>query len=55
MSEQQRKIYQSEGDQYEALVSHEDYEGNIPRAIDEIIHVDGLDASISAQGQGDSP
>ena len=52
MSEQQRKIYQSEGDQYEALVSHEDYQGNIPRAIDEIIHVDGLDALDLGAGTG---
>jgi ubiquinone/menaquinone biosynthesis C-methylase UbiE len=42
MSEQQRKIYQSEGDRYEALISREDYQGNIRRAIDEILSVDGL-------------
>lgn len=52
MSEQQRKIYQSEGDQYEALVSHEDYQGNIPRAIDEIIKVDGLDVLDLGAGTG---
>lgn len=52
MSEQQRKIYQSEGDQYEALVSHEDYQSSIPRAIDEIIHVDGLDALDLGAGTG---
>ena len=40
MSDQQRKIYQSEGDRYEALASREDYQGNIPRAVDEIINVD---------------
>lgn len=52
MSEQQRRIYQSEGDQYEALVSHEDYLGNIPRAIDEIVDVDGLDVLDLGAGTG---
>jgi ubiquinone/menaquinone biosynthesis C-methylase UbiE len=52
MSEQQRNIYQSEGDQYEALVSHEDYQGNIPRAIDEIVNVDGLDVLDLGAGTG---
>ena len=52
MSEQQRKIYQSEGDRYEALVSREDYQGNIPRAIDEIISVDGLDVLDLGAGTG---
>ena len=52
MSEKQRKIYQSEGDRYEALVSREDYQGNIPRAIDEIINVDGLDVLDLGAGTG---
>ncbi|HJS18512.1 MAG TPA: class I SAM-dependent methyltransferase [Anaerolineales bacterium] len=52
MTEQQRKIYQSEGDRYEALVSREDYLGNIPRAIDEIVHVDGLDVFDLGAGTG---
>lgn len=52
MSEQQRKIYQSEGDRYEALVSREDYQRNIPRAIDEIINVDGLDVLDLGAGTG---
>jgi ubiquinone/menaquinone biosynthesis C-methylase UbiE len=52
MSEQQRKIYQSEGDRYEALVSREDYQGNIARAIDEIINVDGLDVLDLGAGTG---
>ncbi len=52
MSDQQRKIYQSEGDRYEALVSREDYKGNIPRAIDEIIKVDGLDILDLGAGTG---
>jgi ubiquinone/menaquinone biosynthesis C-methylase UbiE len=52
MSEQQRKIYQSEGDRYEALISHEDHQGNIARAIDEIIDVNGLDALDLGAGTG---
>ncbi len=52
MSDQQRKIYQSEGERYEALVSREDFQGNIPRAIDEIINVDGLDIIDLGAGTG---
>jgi ubiquinone/menaquinone biosynthesis C-methylase UbiE len=52
MSDQQRKIYQSEGDRYEALISREDYQGNISRAIDEIINVDGLDILDLGAGTG---
>ncbi|MCI0556473.1 MAG: methyltransferase domain-containing protein [Anaerolineae bacterium] len=50
--EQQRKIYQSDGDRYEALVSREDYRGNIPKAIEEIINVDGLDILDIGAGTG---
>ena len=52
MSDRQRKIYQSEGDRYEALIAREDYQGNIPRAIDEIINVDGLDVFDLGAGTG---
>jgi ubiquinone/menaquinone biosynthesis C-methylase UbiE len=52
MSERQRKIYQSDGDRYQDLVSYEDYERNIPRAIDEIINVDGLDVFDLGAGTG---
>jgi ubiquinone/menaquinone biosynthesis C-methylase UbiE len=52
MSDQQRKIYQSEGDRYEALVSREDYQRNIPRAIHEIISVDNLDVLDLGAGTG---
>lgn len=52
MSDQQRKIYQSEGDRYEALVSREDYQENIPRAIDEIVNVDHLDVLDLGAGTG---
>jgi len=52
MSDQQRKIYQTEGDRYEALISREDYQGNISRAIDEIINVDSLDVFDLGAGTG---
>ncbi len=52
MSDQQRKIYQSEGDRYEALISREDYQGNIPRAIDGIINVNGRDILDLGAGTG---
>lgn len=52
MSDQQRRIYQSEGDRYEALISREDYQGNIPRAVDEIINVSGLDVLDLGAGTG---
>ena len=52
MSDQQRKIYQSEGDRYQALIAPEDYQGNIPRAIDEIIDIDGLDVIDLGAGTG---
>jgi ubiquinone/menaquinone biosynthesis C-methylase UbiE len=52
MSDQQRKIYQSDGDRYEALVAREDYQGNILRAIDEIIDVNGLDVLDLGAGTG---
>ncbi|HXQ36497.1 MAG TPA: class I SAM-dependent methyltransferase, partial [Anaerolineales bacterium] len=52
MSDKQRRIYQTDGDRYEALISWEDYQGNIPRAIDEIINVDGLHALDLGAGTG---
>lgn len=52
MSDQQRRIYQSEGDRYEALISREDYQGNIARAIDEIVNADGLDVLDLGAGTG---
>ena len=52
MSDRQRNIYQSEGERYEALISREDHQGNIPRVIDEIINVDGLDVIDLGAGTG---
>ncbi|MBI5351751.1 MAG: class I SAM-dependent methyltransferase [Chloroflexi bacterium] len=48
----QEQIYQTEAEQYEALVSREDHEGNIQRALDEIINVDGLDVLDLGAGTG---
>lgn len=52
MSDKQRKIYQSEGDRYEALISREDHEGNITRTINEIVDVNGLDVLDLGAGTG---
>lgn len=52
MSEQQRRIYQTDADRYEALISREDYQGNIPRATDEIVNVNGLDILDLGAGTG---
>jgi len=52
MSDQQREIYQSDAERYEALVSREDYQGNIPRALDEMINADGLDIVDLGAGTG---
>ena len=52
MSERQKRIYQTDGGRYEALISREDYQGNIPRAIDEIIIADGLDVLDLGAGTG---
>jgi len=52
MSERQRKIYQNDGDRYEALIAREDYQGNIARALDEIVNIDGLDVFDLGAGTG---
>jgi len=52
MSEQQRKIYQTDADRYEALISREDYQGNIMRVLDEIVNADGLDVFDLGAGTG---
>jgi ubiquinone/menaquinone biosynthesis C-methylase UbiE len=52
MSERQRKIYQTEGDRYETLIAREDYQEHIPRALDEIVSVDGLDVIDLGAGTG---
>jgi len=52
MSDQQRKIYQTDGDRYEALIAREDHMGNITKALDEIVKVDGLDVLDLGAGTG---
>ncbi len=52
MSEQQRKIYQTDGDRYEALIAREDYQGNIVKVLDEIVRVEGLDVLDLGAGTG---
>jgi len=52
MSDQQRKIYQTDGDRYEALIAREDHQGNIMKALDEIVNVDGLDVLDLGAGTG---
>lgn len=48
----QKQIYTSEAAHYEALVSHEDYQHNIGRALDDIRPVDGLDVIDLGAGTG---
>jgi len=52
MSDQHRKIYQTDGDRYEALISREDYQGNIMKALEEIVNPDGLDILDLGAGTG---
>ena len=52
MSDQQRKIYQTDGDRYEALIAREDHQGNIEKALDEIVNVNGLDVLDLGAGTG---
>lgn len=47
-----KTVYAQHGNEYEALVAREDYQRNIPRAIDEIINVDGLDVLDLGAGTG---
>ena len=52
MDDQQRKIYQTDGDRYEALIAREDYQGNIEKTLDEIVRVEGLDVLDLGAGTG---
>jgi ubiquinone/menaquinone biosynthesis C-methylase UbiE len=52
MSDQQRKIYQTDADRYEALVSREDYQGNIMGALSQIINPDALEILDLGAGTG---
>ncbi|WKZ34168.1 MAG: methyltransferase domain-containing protein [Anaerolineales bacterium] len=52
MSDQQRKIYQTDGDRYEALIAREDYQGNILKMLEDIVNPDGLDILDLGAGTG---
>jgi ubiquinone/menaquinone biosynthesis C-methylase UbiE len=52
MSDRQRKIYQTDGDRYEALISREDHQGNIMKALNGIVGPDGLDILDLGAGTG---
>lgn len=52
MIDKQRQIYQTDGDRYEALIAREDYQGNILKALEEIIVPDGLDILDLGAGTG---
>lgn len=52
MSDQQQQIYQTDGDRYQALIAREDYQGNIMKALEEIINPDGLDILDLGAGTG---
>lgn len=47
-----KTVYAQHGNEYHALIAREDYQAHIPRAIDEIIHVDGLDILDLGAGTG---
>lgn len=46
------EIYRSQAEQYEALVSREDYQGNILRAIQHILPLEGIDVVELGAGTG---
>ncbi len=48
----EKEVYEEHAVQYEALVSHEDYQGNILRALQEIVPLDGVDALDLGAGTG---
>jgi len=52
MSDKQRRIYQTDGDRYEALIAREDYQGNLMKALDEVVSPDGLDIFDLGAGTG---
>jgi ubiquinone/menaquinone biosynthesis C-methylase UbiE len=47
-----KTVYAHHGNEYEALIAREDYQANIPRAIDEIVNADGLDVLDLGAGTG---
>jgi len=47
-----KTVYARHGNEYQSLIAREDYQGNIPRAIDQIINVEGLDVLDLGAGTG---
>jgi ubiquinone/menaquinone biosynthesis C-methylase UbiE len=47
-----KTVYAHHGNEYEALIAREDYRRNIPRAIDEIVNIEGLDVLDLGAGTG---
>lgn len=48
----EKEIYKTEGAKYEALIAREDYQGNILRALREIVALNGLDVYDLGAGTG---
>ena len=48
----EKEVYANHAGEYEALVSREDYQGNILKAIQEIVSLDGLDVLDLGAGTG---
>lgn len=47
-----KTVYAQHGNEYHALIAREDYQDNLPRAMDEVIAVDGLDVFDLGAGTG---
>ncbi|MEP0804631.1 MAG: methyltransferase domain-containing protein [Chloroflexota bacterium] len=52
MTDKQKQIYQTDGDHYEALIAREDHEGNLLKALEEILNPSGLDILDLGAGTG---
>jgi ubiquinone/menaquinone biosynthesis C-methylase UbiE len=52
MTDKQKQIYQTDGDRYEALIAREDHEGNLLKALQEILNPSGLDILDLGAGTG---
>lgn len=48
----EKEVYEGHATEYEALVSHEDYQGNILEALEQIVPFDGLDVLDLGAGTG---
>jgi len=48
----EKEVYEKHAIEYEALVSHEDHQGNILKSINEIVALDGLDVVDLGSGTG---